>query len=48
VTQEEKDKRADEKGAQIMVRFKDTEVLEETYLRFLIKVKGDPPPVIKL
>lgn len=48
MTPEEKEKRAAELGAQIMVRFKDTEVLEETYLRFLVQVKGDPAPVIKL
>lgn len=48
MTPEEKEKQAAELGAQIMVRFKDCEVLEETYLRFLVKVKGDPAPVIKL
>lgn len=48
VTPEEKEKRAAEQGAQIMVRFKDTEVMEETYLRFLVQVKGDPAPVITL
>jgi len=48
VTPEEKEQRAAEKGAQISVRFKDTEVMEETYLRFLVQVTGDPAPVIKL
>jgi hypothetical protein len=48
VTPEEKERRAKEKGGQFLVKLKDTEVLEETYLRFMIKVKGDPAPVIKL
>lgn len=31
-----------------LVKMKDTELLEETYLRFMVKVKGDPNPEVTL
>lgn len=45
---EEKKARVDANGPIFLVRLKDTELLENTYLRFMIKVKGDPNPEIKL
>ncbi|XP_067207809.1 obscurin isoform X2 [Linepithema humile] len=44
---EEKKARAEANGPIFLVRLKDTELLENTYLRFMIKVKGDPNPEIK-
>ncbi|XP_014257942.1 obscurin isoform X8 [Cimex lectularius] len=34
-------------GPHFLVRLKDTELLQNTYLRFLIKVKGDPMPTVE-
>lgn len=48
VSLEEKKARAEANGPIFLVRLKDTELLENTYLRFMIKVKGDPNPEIKL
>ncbi|XP_020293629.1 obscurin isoform X3 [Pseudomyrmex gracilis] len=44
---EEKKARAEANSPIFLVRLKDTELLENTYLRFMIKVKGDPNPEIK-
>ncbi|XP_070156196.1 obscurin isoform X8 [Polyergus mexicanus] len=44
---EEKKARAEANAPIFLVRLKDTELLENTYLRFMIKVKGDPNPEIK-
>ncbi|XP_018318315.1 muscle M-line assembly protein unc-89 isoform X3 [Mycetomoellerius zeteki] len=44
---EEKIARAEANSPIFLVRLKDTELLENTYLRFMIKVKGDPNPEIK-
>ncbi|XP_014485518.1 PREDICTED: muscle M-line assembly protein unc-89-like isoform X3 [Dinoponera quadriceps] len=44
---EEKKARADANAPIFLVRLKDTELLENTYLRFMIKVKGDPNPEMK-
>lgn len=30
------------------VQLKDTEVIEKTYLTFMVKVKGDPAPKVRL
>lgn len=48
VSPEEKKARAEANSPIFLVRLKDTELLENTYLRFMIKVKGDPNPEIKL
>ncbi|XP_011159691.1 obscurin isoform X3 [Solenopsis invicta] len=44
---EEKKARAEANAPIFLVRLKDTELLENTYLRFMIKVKGEPNPEIK-
>ncbi|KAL0112244.1 hypothetical protein PUN28_011952 [Cardiocondyla obscurior] len=44
---EEKKARADANSPIFLVRLKDTELLENTYLRFMIKVKGEPNPEMK-
>ncbi|XP_018359776.1 PREDICTED: muscle M-line assembly protein unc-89 isoform X3 [Trachymyrmex cornetzi] len=44
---EEKKARAEANSPIFLVRLKDTELLENTYLRFMIKVKGDPNPEIQ-
>lgn len=31
-----------------LVQLKDTEVMEDTYLRFMVKLKGEPKPTIVL
>lgn len=31
-----------------LVSMKDTELLENTYLRFMVKVKGEPMPTVEL
>ncbi|XP_031784412.1 obscurin isoform X6 [Nasonia vitripennis] len=46
-TAEEKKARADANSPIFLVRLKDTELLENTYLRFMIKIKGDPAPDLK-
>lgn len=48
VTPEERKARLDGNKPDFLVRLKDTELLENTYLRFMIKVKGDPNPELKL
>lgn len=48
VTPEEKKARAEANAPIFLVRLKDTELLENTYLRFMVKVKGDPNPEMKL
>ncbi|KAJ8674084.1 hypothetical protein QAD02_005346, partial [Eretmocerus hayati] len=47
LTAEEKKARAEANSPIFLVRLKDTELLENTYLRFMIKVKGDPNPDLK-
>ncbi|XP_076165903.1 obscurin isoform X4 [Ptiloglossa arizonensis] len=47
LTPEEKKARAEANAPIFLVRLKDTELLENTYLRFMIKVKGDPNPEMK-
>lgn len=48
VTAEEKKARAEANAPIFLVRLKDTELMENTYLRFMVKVKGDPNPEMKL
>lgn len=48
VTPEEKKARAEANAPIFLVRLKDTELMENTYLRFMVKVKGDPNPEMKL
>ncbi|XP_043277218.1 obscurin isoform X4 [Venturia canescens] len=47
LTPEEKKARAEANAPIFLVSLKDTELLENTYLRFMIKVKGDPNPELK-
>ncbi|XP_024939523.1 obscurin isoform X4 [Cephus cinctus] len=47
LTAEERKARAEANSPIFLVRLKDTELLENTYLRFMIKVKGDPNPELK-
>ncbi|CAL7949959.1 unnamed protein product [Xylocopa violacea] len=47
LTPEEKKARAEANAPIFLVRLKDTELLENTYLRFMVKVKGDPNPEVK-
>ncbi|XP_034177401.2 obscurin isoform X2 [Osmia lignaria lignaria] len=47
LTPEEKKARAEANAPIFLVRLKDTELLENTYLRFMVKVKGDPNPDMK-
>ncbi|XP_020711856.2 obscurin isoform X2 [Athalia rosae] len=47
LTAEERKARAEANAPIFLVRLKDTELLENTYLRFMIKVKGDPNPDLK-
>ncbi|XP_017890129.1 obscurin isoform X5 [Ceratina calcarata] len=44
---EEKKARSEANAPIFLVRLKDTELLENTYLRFMVKVKGDPNPDMK-
>lgn len=48
VTPEERKERAEKNAAYFVVKLKDTELLENTYLRFMVKVKGEPNPKVKL
>jgi hypothetical protein len=48
VSEEEKRRRAEANSPLFVVKLKDTELLENTYLRFMIKVKGQPNPTLKL
>ena len=48
VTDEERRQRAEANHPVFLVKLKDTELLENTYLRFMVKVKGDPNPTVRL
>ena len=48
VSEEEKKRRAEANAPYFEVRLKDTELLENTYLRFMIKVNGTPNPKLTL
>ncbi|XP_046471258.1 obscurin isoform X8 [Neodiprion pinetum] len=47
LTSEERKARAEANAPIFLVRLKDTELLENTYLRFMVKIKGDPNPDLK-
>nr|CAD7588174.1 unnamed protein product [Timema genevievae] len=47
LTAEEKQLRAEANAPLFLVKLKDTELLENTFLRFMIKVKGSPNPALK-
>ncbi|XP_075991750.1 obscurin isoform X3 [Anticarsia gemmatalis] len=47
LTPEERKERNALKAPYFLVALKDTEILENTYLRFMVKVKGDPNPEVK-
>lgn len=42
------DEKKDSEAPVFLVRMKDTDLLEETYLRFMVKVKGSPNPEVTL
>jgi len=44
VTPEERAQRAAEKKPSFQVKFKDTELLQDTTVCFMIEVRGDPIP----
>nr|CAD7572365.1 unnamed protein product [Timema californicum] len=47
LTAEEKQLRAEANAPLFLVKLKDTELLENTFLRFMIKVKGSPNPALQ-
>ncbi|CAH2049873.1 unnamed protein product, partial [Iphiclides podalirius] len=47
LTPEERRERNALNAPYFLVALKDTEILENTYLRFMVKVKGDPNPTVK-
>lgn len=48
VTAEERAARTEHDRPEFIIQLKDTELLEDTYLRFMVKVKGEPNPEIAL
>lgn len=48
VTPEERKQRNALNAPYFLVALKDTEIMENTYLRFMVRVKGDPNPEVKL
>jgi hypothetical protein len=48
VTPEERIERAQTDKPEFTVKLKDTELAENTYLRFMVKVRGDPSPDVIL
>lgn len=47
-TEEEKKSYAEQNTPYFAVRLKDTEIMEHTFLRFMVKVIGEPRPKIEL
>ncbi|XP_052132281.1 trichohyalin-like, partial [Frankliniella occidentalis] len=47
LTDEERKQRAEANHPVFLVKLKDTELLENTYLRFMVKVKGNPNPTVR-
>ncbi|KAK7869432.1 hypothetical protein R5R35_008161 [Gryllus longicercus] len=47
LTDEERRRRAEANAPVFLVMLKDTELLENTFLRFMVKVRGTPAPVVK-
>lgn len=48
VTTDEREERAKSDHPEFLVSMKDAELLENTYLRFMVKVVGEPNPDINL
>lgn len=48
VTKEQRKEFAEANAPVFSVSLKDTEILENTFLRFMVKVKGDPKPTVRL
>jgi len=48
VSEEEQKRRAEANSPFFVVKLKDTELLEDTFLRFMIKVQGEPNPTVTL
>lgn len=48
VSPEERAERTEHDKPEFTIELKDTELLEDTYLRFMVKVKGEPNPEIAL
>lgn len=47
VSEEKRKELAETNAPYFTVRLKDTDVLENTFIRFMVKVKGDPNPTVK-
>lgn len=47
-TDEEKKSFAEQNTPHFAVRLKDTEIMENTFLRFMVKVVGEPRPKVEL
>lgn len=47
-TEEEKKSYAEQNTPYFAVRLKDTEIMENTFLRFMVKVIGEPRPKVEL
>lgn len=45
---EERTEQAEANKPEFVVKLKDTEQAENTYLRFMVKVRGDPNPEVIL
>lgn len=48
MTADEKLARAETDKPEFLVKLKDTELAENTYLRFMVKVRGEPMPDVIL
>lgn len=47
-TAEEKKEIAEQNSPHFTIRLKDTEVMENTFLRFMVKLNGEPRPKVQL
>lgn len=47
-TDEERKAIAEQNTPHFIVRLKDTEILENTFLRFMVKLQGEPRPKVQL
>lgn len=48
MTTEERTTKSDTDKPEFLVSMKDAELLEDTYLRFMVKVAGEPKPEVAL
>lgn len=48
VTAEQKANLSDSNAPYFTIKLKDTEIIQNTFLRFMVKVRGDPNPIVKL